>query len=210
MALVDTSHEKFQDLYTAALTKELDLSTLDYLIVSHTEPDHSGSSIQGVLYRHFFRTTPPPKRKASMNLFGRRTVIFSNQGVEKNHPPKPPTKQGLGMIHKPSSKKTDRGLIGKVLEMAKEAGNEKLEVIGSKMCIAYLENLVFVSWPLKVDGRWPWERWGKVALERGGQGPRLGGGLEVVGSWNFSPTGKKHFWKGGWRQVFILVHFLGK
>lgn len=51
---------------------------------------------------------------------------------------------------------------------------------------------------------------GKVALERGGQGPRLGGGLEVVGSWNFSPTGKKHFWKGGWRQVFILVHFLGK
>lgn len=54
VALVDTSHEKFQDLYTAALTKELDLSTLDYLIVSHTEPDHSGSSIQGVLYRHFF------------------------------------------------------------------------------------------------------------------------------------------------------------
>ena len=43
VALVDTSHEKFQDLYTAALTKELDLSALDYLIVSHTEPDHSGS-----------------------------------------------------------------------------------------------------------------------------------------------------------------------
>ena len=57
VALVDTSHEKFQDLYTAALTKELDLSTLDYLIVSHTEPDHSGSSIQG------------EKRKESMNLF---------------------------------------------------------------------------------------------------------------------------------------------
>ena len=46
VALVDTSHEKFQDLYTAALTKELDLSTLDYLIVSHTEPDHSGPSIR--------------------------------------------------------------------------------------------------------------------------------------------------------------------
>jgi len=83
VALVDTSHEKFQDLYTAALTKELDLSTLDYLIVSHTEPDHSG-------------------------------------------------------------------LIGKVLEMAKEAGNEKLEVIGSKMCIAYLENLVFVPFRSRV------------------------------------------------------------
>eukprot|EP00913_Durusdinium_trenchii_P009188 g8637.t1 len=75
-ALVDTSHEKFEALYTAALRKELDLATLDYLIVSHTEPDHSG-------------------------------------------------------------------LIGKVLEMAAEVGNEKLEVIGSKMCIAYLENLVF-------------------------------------------------------------------
>ena len=83
VALVDTSHEKFEELYTAALQKELDLSTLDYLIVSHTEPDHSG-------------------------------------------------------------------LIGKVLEMAKEAGNEKLEVIGSKMCIAYLENLVFVPFKSRV------------------------------------------------------------
>ena len=71
-ALVDTSHEKFEDLYIAALRKEVDLSALDYLIVSHTEPDHSG-------------------------------------------------------------------LIGKVLELAEQAGNEKLEVIGSKMCIAYLE-----------------------------------------------------------------------
>jgi flavorubredoxin len=82
-ALVDTSHEKFQDLYLAALQKELDLSTLDYLIVSHTEPDHSG-------------------------------------------------------------------LIGKVLEMAAEAGNDKLEVIGSKMCIAYLENLVFVPFKSRI------------------------------------------------------------
>lgn len=58
------------------LRLRLDLADLDYLIVSHTEPDHSG-------------------------------------------------------------------LIGRVLEMAAEAGNEKLEVIGSKMAIAYLENLVF-------------------------------------------------------------------
>eukprot|EP00438_Fugacium_kawagutii_P028986 Skav211308 [mRNA] locus=scaffold3605:34076:39426:+ [translate_table: standard] len=83
VALVDTSHEKFQDLYTAALKKELDFSSLDYLIVSHTEPDHSG-------------------------------------------------------------------LIGKVLEMAAEAGNEKLEIIGSKMCIAYLENLVFVPFKSRI------------------------------------------------------------
>lgn len=47
-ALIDTSHIKFQDLYLEALPHHLDLSKLDYLIVSHTEPDHSGL-VQGVL-----------------------------------------------------------------------------------------------------------------------------------------------------------------
>lgn len=41
-ALIDNSHLKFQDLYPDTLTNHLDLTTLDYLIVSHTEPDHSG------------------------------------------------------------------------------------------------------------------------------------------------------------------------
>lgn len=41
-ALIDTSHQKFRTLYMDALKGQLDLSTLDYLIVSHTEPDHSG------------------------------------------------------------------------------------------------------------------------------------------------------------------------
>ena len=41
-ALVDTSHEKFRQLYLDALMGLVDLSKLDYLIVSHTEPDHSG------------------------------------------------------------------------------------------------------------------------------------------------------------------------
>ncbi len=41
-ALIDTSHRKFQQLYLDALTGLIDLSTLDYLIISHTEPDHSG------------------------------------------------------------------------------------------------------------------------------------------------------------------------
>nr|WP_287128489.1 MBL fold metallo-hydrolase [Candidatus Cyanaurora vandensis] len=40
-ALVDTSHEKFTELYLTALREQIDLSKLDYLIVSHTEPDHS-------------------------------------------------------------------------------------------------------------------------------------------------------------------------
>ena len=42
VALVDTSHEKFRQLYLDALQNEIDLKTVDYLVISHTEPDHSG------------------------------------------------------------------------------------------------------------------------------------------------------------------------
>ncbi len=41
-ALVDTSHLKFKQLYFDALNQVIDPSKLDYLIISHTEPDHSG------------------------------------------------------------------------------------------------------------------------------------------------------------------------
>ncbi len=41
-ALIDTSHEKFRQLYLDTLTGRIDPTQLDYLIVSHTEPDHSG------------------------------------------------------------------------------------------------------------------------------------------------------------------------
>jgi flavorubredoxin/flavin reductase (DIM6/NTAB) family NADH-FMN oxidoreductase RutF len=41
-ALIDTSHAKFRKLYLDALAGLIDLTQLDYLIVSHTEPDHSG------------------------------------------------------------------------------------------------------------------------------------------------------------------------
>lgn len=41
-ALIDTSHGKFQQLYLDSLTDLIDVSTLDYLVISHTEPDHSG------------------------------------------------------------------------------------------------------------------------------------------------------------------------
>ena len=42
LALVDTSHAKFRQLYLDLLTGLVDPSQLDYLIISHTEPDHSG------------------------------------------------------------------------------------------------------------------------------------------------------------------------
>lgn len=42
IALVDTSHEKFRQLYLDTLTGLIDPLQIDYLIISHTEPDHSG------------------------------------------------------------------------------------------------------------------------------------------------------------------------
>ncbi|MBD2464697.1 flavin reductase [Oscillatoria sp. FACHB-1407] len=41
-ALIDTSHEKFRELYLDMLQGVIDPQEIDYLIVSHTEPDHSG------------------------------------------------------------------------------------------------------------------------------------------------------------------------
>ena len=45
VALVDSSHEKFRGLYLKTLKEQLARAgrdTIDYIIVSHTEPDHSG------------------------------------------------------------------------------------------------------------------------------------------------------------------------
>jgi flavorubredoxin/flavin reductase (DIM6/NTAB) family NADH-FMN oxidoreductase RutF len=42
IALVDTSHEKFRQLYLDTLKGMIDPAAIDYLIISHTEPDHSG------------------------------------------------------------------------------------------------------------------------------------------------------------------------
>ncbi len=41
-ALVDTSHEKFRQLYFDTLTTLINPEEINYLIISHTEPDHSG------------------------------------------------------------------------------------------------------------------------------------------------------------------------
>ncbi|MBW4575600.1 MAG: diflavin flavoprotein [Aphanothece sp. CMT-3BRIN-NPC111] len=42
VALVDTSHEKFRQLYLDTLNGVINPAEIDYLIISHTEPDHSG------------------------------------------------------------------------------------------------------------------------------------------------------------------------
>ena len=41
-ALVDTSHAKFREQYLNTLKGLIDPTDIDYLIISHTEPDHSG------------------------------------------------------------------------------------------------------------------------------------------------------------------------
>ncbi len=41
-ALIDTSHSKFKDTWLQLLQKQINVSKIDFLIVSHTEPDHSG------------------------------------------------------------------------------------------------------------------------------------------------------------------------
>lgn len=42
IALVDTSHAKFRQLYLDTLIGLIDPKDIDYLVISHTEPDHSG------------------------------------------------------------------------------------------------------------------------------------------------------------------------
>lgn len=42
VALVDTSHAKFRQLYLDLLKETINPAKIDYLIISHTEPDHSG------------------------------------------------------------------------------------------------------------------------------------------------------------------------
>ena len=41
-ALIDTSHAKFRDTWVPLLREQIDPMAIDHLIVSHTEPDHSG------------------------------------------------------------------------------------------------------------------------------------------------------------------------
>src|SRR5689334_16578858 len=42
IALVDTSHRKFEEIYLEIVSGLIDPNKIDYLVISHTEPDHSG------------------------------------------------------------------------------------------------------------------------------------------------------------------------
>ncbi|TAE57245.1 MAG: MBL fold metallo-hydrolase [Nostocales cyanobacterium] len=87
--LIDTSHQKFRQLYLETLTELVDPKTIDYIIVSHTEPDHSGL-IEDVL-----------------QLAPRATVLASKVALQFLE----------GLVHNPFSKRIvksgDRVNIGK-------------------------------------------------------------------------------------------------
>jgi flavorubredoxin len=51
VALVDAVKEGFEDLYFAHIEEHIPLERIDYLIVNHTEPDHSGA-IKALLARN--------------------------------------------------------------------------------------------------------------------------------------------------------------
>lgn len=42
IAVIDTVKEKFAEQYLAHIAEKVDPSTIDYIVVQHTEPDHSG------------------------------------------------------------------------------------------------------------------------------------------------------------------------
>ena len=55
-ALVDASHEKFRELYIDTLKAQLAAAgrKIDYIFVSHTEPDHSGECTAATAGREMF------------------------------------------------------------------------------------------------------------------------------------------------------------
>jgi flavorubredoxin/flavin reductase (DIM6/NTAB) family NADH-FMN oxidoreductase RutF len=87
--LIDTSHQKFRQLYLDTLKSLINPKNIDYIIVSHTEPDHSG------LVEDVLRLAP------------RATVLASKVALQFLE----------GLVHEPFSKRIvksgDRIEIGK-------------------------------------------------------------------------------------------------
>lgn len=54
-ALIETSKEKFRDVYLNKIKKLVNLTEIEYIILNHTEPDHSGN------LRHLLKLIPDVK-----------------------------------------------------------------------------------------------------------------------------------------------------
>jgi flavorubredoxin len=70
--VVDTVKEKYKDEFIAKLSKLTALEDIDYIIVNHTEPDHSGS------LKHLLKLAPKAK------VYGSRQAInYLNEMIGK-------------------------------------------------------------------------------------------------------------------------------
>jgi glyoxylase-like metal-dependent hydrolase (beta-lactamase superfamily II) len=90
VALVDSSHEKFHDLYLSTLREQLakmGRDKIDYIVVSHTEPDHSGLmcdlvdmfpdvTVTGSKVRYFTGGTPWRDSAVHTHSLLRRSVFL--------------------------------------------------------------------------------------------------------------------------------------
>ena len=67
LAIIDTSHSKFEKLWFEELLKEVNPQEVDYLITSHTEPDHSGL-IGNLLEFCLLYTSPSPRDSCASRM----------------------------------------------------------------------------------------------------------------------------------------------
>ncbi|MGC9331653.1 MAG: FprA family A-type flavoprotein [Bacteroidales bacterium] len=65
--LIETVKEKFQDVYKSKLEQVTDVSELEYIVLNHTEPDHSGS------LKHVLKMAP------------KATVVGTGQAIKYLH-----------------------------------------------------------------------------------------------------------------------------
>ena len=81
-ALVDASHEKFRGLYLKALKEQLAARgrSLNYIVVSHTEPDHSGEPPRA--WRAASLRHPVQSQATAISQCGAAHVAYADQTLE--------------------------------------------------------------------------------------------------------------------------------
>lgn len=187
---MDASHEKFRGLYMRTLNAELAARgrKIDYVFVSHTEPDHSGEpallacpvglACCGHRGACCVRSRHAPMPAARFLPARGEAGSVSPQHAWRRHPHRP----GWAPLHVPQS------LVATMAGMSDGSGHAQLEplrlppplaglvkdvveqfpeavVCGSKVCLQFLSNLIhtpFKSQAVKGGDKVGW----------GGQGPR--------------------------------------
>ena len=145
-ALVDASHEKFRELYIGTLKEQLKAAgrKIDYVFVSHTEPDHSGafpippseittlrSIIIYIFLRRYSGTTHSMRKVVAPNLSGIHHPAMSAQWKF--------------VVLLPKTTLHPAGLTPDIIDIYPEA-----TVVGSKVALMYLKSLTHRPFEQKV------------------------------------------------------------